>query len=113
MRIYIVLIHSEIKEQLVFNYIPDCKNLKKWFLISSLSWEEDNWHRLLLEDFLWKKFHDFTAETVKAFVPHFEVQQDGFIQRPCDADLVFCSWVFDLRKNTLEKTQEDLLRKCL
>ena len=34
--------------------------------------------------------HDFTAEAAKAFVPYFEVLQDGFVNRPCDADLVFC-----------------------
>ena len=35
-----------------------------------------------------EKFHDFIAEAVKAFVPYFEVLQDGFVKRPCDADLV-------------------------
>ena len=39
----------------------------------------------------WKKFHDFIAEAAKAYVPYFEVLEDGFIKRPCDADLVFCS----------------------
>ena len=34
--------------------------------------------------------HHFTAEAAKAFVPYFEVLQDGFVNRPCDADLVFC-----------------------
>ena len=46
---------------------------------------------MLLENFFWRKFYDFIAEAVKAFVPYFEVLQDGFVKRPCDADLVFCS----------------------
>ena len=70
----------------------------------------DNWHRLLLKNIFWKKFHDFTAEGAKAFVTYFEVLQDGLIKKPCDADLVFCSWVLDVRTNTFEKTEEDLLR---
>ena len=43
------------------------------------------------QTFFWKKFHDFIAEAAKAFVPYFEVLQDGFVKRPCDADIVFCS----------------------
>ena len=68
---------------------------------------------MLLENLFWKKFHDFIAEAAKAFMPHFEVLQDGFVKRPCDADLVFCSWVLDLRIKTFEKTEGDLLRKYL
>ena len=68
---------------------------------------------MLVENLFWKKFHDFIAEAAKAFVPYFEVPQDGFVKRPCNADLVFCSWVLDLRTKTFEKTEGDLLRKCL
>ena len=53
------------------------------------------------------------AEAVKAFMPYFEVLQDGFIKIPCDADLVFCSGILALRTKTFEKTEGDLLRKCL
>ena len=45
-------------------------------------------------------------------MPYFEVP-DGFGKRPCDAGLVFCSWVLDRRTKTFEKTEGDLLRKCL
>ena len=31
------------------------------------------------------------AEVVKESELHFEVMQDGFVKRPCDADLLFCS----------------------
>ena len=68
---------------------------------------------MLLENLFWKKFHDFIAEAAKAFMPYFEVLKDGFVKRPCDADLVFCSWVWDARMKTFEKTEGDLLRKCL
>ena len=68
---------------------------------------------LLLENLFWKKFHDFMAEAAKAFMPYFEVLQDDFIKIPCDADLVFCSGILDLRTKTFEKTEGDLLRKCL
>ena len=61
----------------------------------------------------WKKFHDFIAKGAKAFVPDFEVLQGSFVKRPCDVDLVFCTWVLDVRMDTLEKTEEDLLRKYL
>ena len=53
------------------------------------------------------------AEAAKAFMPYFEVLQDDFIKIPCDADLVFCSGILDLRTKTFEKTEGDLLRKCL
>ena len=51
-----------------------------------MSWEYDNWHKLLLEKLFWKKFHNFIAEEAKAFMPYFEVLKDGFVKRPCDAD---------------------------
>ena len=57
-------------------------------------------------------FHNFIAEVAKAFVPYFEVLQDGFVERPY-ANLVFCSWVLYVRMKTFEKTEEDLLRKYL
>ena len=41
----------------------------------------------------------------KAFMPYFEVLQDCLVKRPCDADLVFCSWVLDVRTRTFEKTE--------
>ena len=67
---------------------------------------------MLLKNFFGKKFHDFIAEAAKAFVPYFEVLQYGFVKRPCDTDLVFCSWVLDIRTKTFEKTEENLIRKC-
>ena len=66
---------------------------------------------MLLENFLWKKFHDFINETAKVFVAYLKVLQDGFVKRPCDADLVFCSWVSDVRMNTFEKTEEEFTQK--
>ena len=68
---------------------------------------------MLLENLFWKKFHDFIAEAAKALMPYFEVLQDGFVKRPCDADLVFCWWVLDLKTKIFEKAEGDLLRKCL
>ena len=56
---------------------------------------------------------NFIAETARAFVPYFEVLQDGFVKRSWDTDLVFCSWVLDVRMNTFVKTEEDLLRISL
>ena len=41
-------------------------------------------------------------------MPYFEVLQDGFVKRPCDADLVFCSWKLGLRTKTFEKSEGDL-----
>ena len=52
-------------------------------------------------------------EAAKTFVSYFEVLQDGFVKRSCDADPVFCSWVLDVRMKTYEKTEGDLLIKCL
>ena len=78
-----------------------------------MSWEYDNEHKPLLGTLFWKKFHDFIAEAAKAFMPYFEVLQDGFVKIPCDADLVFCSWVLDLGTKTFEKTEGDLLKKYL
>ena len=53
------------------------------------------------------------AEAAKALVPYFEILHLGFIKRPCDANLVFCSCVLDVRMKTCEKTEGDLLKKCL
>ena len=53
------------------------------------------------------------TEAVKAFMPYFEVLQGGFVKRPCDADLVFCSRVLDVKTKTFEKTEGDVLRKGL
>ena len=53
------------------------------------------------------------AEAAKALVPYFEVLHLGFIKRPCDANLVFCSCVLDARMKTCEKTEAGLLIKCL
>ena len=47
----------------------------------------------------------------KAFMPCYEVLQIGFIKRPCEADVLFCSWVLGVRKH--KKTKAHLLRKCL
>ena len=68
---------------------------------------------MLLENVPWNNFCDLIAESAKAFVPYSETMQDGFVKRPCDADLVLCSWVLDIRMNTFEKTEEEKLRKCL
>ena len=68
---------------------------------------------MLLENLFWKKFHDFIAEAAKTLMPYLEIQQDDFVKRPCDTDLIFCSWVLDLRITTFEKTEGDLLKKCL
>ena len=46
-------------------------------------------------------------------MPYFEVPQDGFVKRPCDVDLVLCLWVLDVKTKTFEKTEGELLRKCL
>ena len=46
----------------------------------------------------------------KALVPYFEVLHVGFIKRPCDANLVFCSCVLDARMKTCEKTEGALLK---
>ena len=46
-------------------------------------------------------------------MPYFEVLQDGFVKRPCDVDLVLSSWVLDVKTKTIEKTEGELLRKCL
>ena len=56
------------------------------------------------------KFHDAIAEATKALVPYFEVLHLGFIKRPCDANLVFCSCVLDARMKTCEKTEGALLK---
>ena len=50
------------------------------------------------------------AEAAKALVPYFEVLHLGFIKRPCDANLVFCSCVLDARMKTCEKTEGALLK---
>ena len=60
-----------------------------------------------------KKFHDAIAEATKALVPYSEVLHIGFIKRPCDANLVFCSCVLDAKMKTCEKTEGALLIKCL
>ena len=72
-----------------------------------------NWEyclTLLLGNSFWKKFHDAIAEATKALVPYFEVLHLGFIKRPCDANLVFCSCVLDARMKTCEKTEGALLK---
>ena len=56
------------------------------------------------------KFHDAIAEATKALVPYFEVLHLGFIKRPYDANLVFCSCVLDTRMKTCEKTGGALLQ---
>ena len=62
---------------------------------------------MLLENFFWKKSHDFIAEAAKAFMLYFEVLPDGFVKIRSDADLVFCWWVLDLRTKTFEKLREN------
>ena len=51
----------------------------------------------------WKKFHDAIVEATKALVTYFEVLHLGFIKRPRDAHLRFCSCVLDARMTTFEK----------
>ena len=68
---------------------------------------------MLLGNVFWKKFHDAIAEAAKPLVPYFEVLHVGFVKRPCDANLVFCSCVLDARIKTCEKTEAGLLIKCL
>ena len=51
----------------------------------------------LLENLFWKKFQDAIAEAGKPLVPYFEVLHAGFVKRPCDANLVFCSCVLGAR----------------
>ena len=50
-----------------------------------------------------KKIDDMKAEVVKESELHFEVMQDGFVKRSCDADLLFCSWELDDKMKTCEK----------
>ena len=50
------------------------------------------------------KFND-AIEAAKALVPYFEVLHVGFIKRPCDATLVFCLCVLDVRMATCENTE--------
>ena len=47
--------------------------------------------QIVIRKTFWEKFHDFVVEAAKAFMPYFEVLQNGFVKRSCDADLVFCS----------------------
>ena len=47
--------------------------------------------QIVIRKTFWEKFYDFVVEAAKAFMPYFEVLQDGFVKRSCDADLVFCS----------------------
>ena len=61
----------------------------------------------------WKKFHDAIVEAAKALLPYFEVLHLGFVKRPCDANLVFCSCVLESRMETYGKTEGDLLIRCL
>ena len=61
--------------------------------------------QIVIRKTFWEKFHDFVVEAAKAFMPYFEVLQNGFVKRSCDADLVFCSWVLDVRTKTFEKPE--------
>ena len=44
---------------------------------------------------------------------YFEVLQDGFVKRPCDADLVCRSSVLDVKVKKCEKTEGDCPTKYL
>ena len=68
---------------------------------------------LLLGNYFWKKFHDAIAEATRALAPYFEVLHLGFIKKPCDANLLFCSCVLIARMKTCEKTERVFLKKCL
>ena len=53
------------------------------------------------------KFHDAIAEATKALVPYFEVLNVGFIKRPCNANVVFCSHVYwMLERKHMKKLKE-------
>ena len=43
----------------------------------------------------------------------FEVLHVGFVKRPCGANIVYCSCVLDARMKTCDKTEGDLVIKCL
>ena len=51
------------------------------------------------------------TEAAKSLVAYFEVLHVGFVKKPCDANLVFCSCVLDARTKTCEKTEAGLLIK--
>ena len=68
---------------------------------------------MLPGNLFWKKFHDAIAEAAKALAPYFDVLHVGFVKRPCDAILMFCSCVLDARMKTCEETEAGLLIKCL
>ena len=53
------------------------------------------------------------SRSSKNISARFEVLHVGFVKRPCDANLVFCSCVLDARMKTCDKTEGDLLIKCL
>ena len=61
----------------------------------------------------WKRFHDAIVEAVKALLSYFEVLHLGFVKKPGDANLVFCSCILESRMETYEKTEGDLLIRCL
>ena len=61
----------------------------------------------------WKRFHDAIVEAVKALLLYFEVLHLGFVKKPCDANLVFCSCILESRMETYKKTEGDLLIRCL
>ena len=44
-------------------------------------------------------------------MPYFEVLQDGFVKRPCNADLALCLLLLDVRMNTFEKIWGKLTQK--
>ena len=51
------------------------------------------------------------AEAANRLVTYFEVLHAGFVKKPCDANLVFCSCVLDAKTKPCEKTEEGLLIK--
>ena len=68
---------------------------------------------MLLGNLFGKKFHEAIAEVAKPLAPYFEVLHVGFVKRPCNANLVFCSCVLDARMKTSDKSDTGLLIKCL
>ena len=51
------------------------------------------------------------TEAAKSLVTYFELLHAGFVKKPGDANLVFCSCVLDAKTKPWEKTEEGLLIK--
>ena len=58
---------------------------------------------------MYKMYLLYVSIKTKAFMPYYEVLQIGFIKRPCHTDILFCSWVLDIRKHK-KKLKETCLK---